>query len=742
MSALSSRSALASAIALVTSLGAQASEPVALGDVVVTAAGFEQKITDAPASISVIGREELQQKRYSNLAEALEDVEGVDIGQGTGKTGGLNISIRGLPSDYSLILIDGRRQNAAGNVTPNGFNETATSFMPPLSAIERIEVIRGPMSTLYGSDAMGGVINIITRKVGKAWGGSLTLDHTFQENRDFGDTSNTSFYASGPLIDNLLGLQVRGSLYDRGESDLEFDDDSTVSKRGAAPVEGRNYNLGGRLTFIPQDNHDFALDFERGRQVYDNDDCQLGTLDGKSGGNAIGGCSVDQPTLANGYGDELRFQRDQFALSHTGRFDIGTLDSSLTHNTTETLGRTIPGTVGVPYTGYPAIVGGDDRLLKSTDLVFDSKLVAPVGKSHIVTLGGQYWDAKVEDGIADEDFQQTSWALFVEDEWRLRHDLALTLGGRYEDHEAFGGHFSPRAYLVWNTNDNWTLKGGVSKGYKTPSLNQLHDGINGVTAQGRTITIGSPDLDPETTTNTEFGAYYDNLAGFSANATLFHTKFKDKIDDGAPIANCNFPGAPNQPGCISLGSSFLQESFAQSVNIGEAKTRGVELASRWQFAPGWTLAGNYTYTDSEQSSGADKGAPLTNTPQHMLNASLNWHATERLSLWFKGEYRGERARFNQRYANLTAANQALQDQVGDLKAYELFHLGGSFKASQNLTLNATLYNLFDKDFLDGESYTTNTGASGWASYYTQIAQSTTGTLEEGRRLWLSAVLEF
>jgi outer membrane receptor for ferrienterochelin and colicins len=295
---------------------------------------------------------------------------------------------------------------------------------------------------------------------------------------------------------------------------------------------------------------------------------------------------------------------------------------------------------------------------------------------------------------------------------------------------------------VWNTNDNWTLKGGVSKGYKTPSLNQLHDGINGVTAQGRTITIGSPDLDPETTTNTEFGAYYDNLAGFSANATLFHTKFKDKIDDGAPIANCNFPGAPNQPGCISLGSSFLQESFAQSVNIGEAKTRGVELASRWQFAPGWTLAGNYTYTDSEQSSGADKGAPLTNTPQHMLNASLNWHATERLSLWFKGEYRGERARFNQRYANLTAANQALQDQVGDLKAYELFHLGGSFKASQNLTLNATLYNLFDKDFLDGESYTTNTGASGWASYYTQIAQSTTGTLEEGRRLWLSAVLEF
>ncbi|MCY1341599.1 TonB-dependent siderophore receptor [compost metagenome] len=168
----------------------------------------------------------------------------------------------------------------------------------------------------------------------------------------------------------------------------------------------------------------------------------------------------------------------------------------------------------------------------------------------------------------------------------------------------------------------------------------------------------------------------------------------------------------------------------------------MELAGRWQFAPAWSLSGNYTYTDSEQRSGADKGAPLTNTPEHMLNASLNWNASDRLTLWFKGEYRGERARFTNRYANLTAANQALMDEVGDLKAYEVFHLGGAYRATENLTLNATIYNLFDKDFLDGEFYTTDTGAVGWASYYTQIAQATTGTIEEGRRLWLSANLTF
>jgi len=140
-------------------------QPVQLDELVVSAAGYEQKITDAPASISVISQEALEQSSFSNLAEALETVEGVDVRQSTGKTGGLNISIRGLSSEYTLILIDGRRQNSPGNVTPNGFNSTSTSFIPPLSAIERIEVIRGPMSTLYGSDAIGGVVNIITKKV-------------------------------------------------------------------------------------------------------------------------------------------------------------------------------------------------------------------------------------------------------------------------------------------------------------------------------------------------------------------------------------------------------------------------------------------------------------------------------------------------------------------------------------------------------------------------------------------------
>jgi len=714
--------------------------PVTLNDTVVSASGFEQKITEAPASISVISREDLQQKRYNNLAQALGDVEGIDIGQGTGKTGGLNISIRGMPSQYTLILIDGRRQNAAGNVTPNGFNETFTSFMPPLSAIERIEVIRGPMSTLYGSDAMGGVINIITRKVAKEWTGSLTQDYTYQEDRDFGDTRNTSIYASGPLVDGLLGLQLRGSLFDREASDLSYGNGIEVSKRGPSPVEGRTHNLGARLSLTPHEDHDFGLDVERGRQVYNNDECQLGSLDGQNQE-----CTASAATRANGYADELRFEREQIALTHTGRLGFGTLESSLMHNTTETIGRTIPGTIGTP-TAVPGAIGGAPRELETTNLVLDTKLVAPVGESHIATVGGQWWKAEMDDGIAQTTFEQKTWAVFAEDEWRLREDLALTLGARYDDHEAFGGHVSPRAYLVWNTSENWTMKGGVSRGYRTPDLNDLHSGVNGATRQGQVITIGNPDLEPETTTSTEFGVYFDNLAGFNANATLFHNKFKDKIASGDPIQITGRPGIPNG-------------SYAQQINIDEAVTQGLELAASWTFAPAWTLSANYTYTDSEQKSGDNKGEPLTNTPEHLANAKLNWQTTDRLNLWLKSEYRGERARFTSSYENLAdngrySTNQSIYDTLGkNTKAYTLFHLGGSYRASENLTFNAAIYNLLDKDFVDGKAYGTYSYANSnpatlptiGTAYGTDFSHSTAGTtgvMEEGRRLWLSANFTF
>ncbi|MDQ7728742.1 TonB-dependent receptor domain-containing protein [Halomonas sp. SpR8] len=712
------RSVLASAVTLAISAGAaSAQENQQLDNIVVSASGFEQAMVDAPASISVISREELERTRVTSIADALRNVEGIDVGGEVGKTGGRNISIRGMPSDYTLILIDGRRQNAAGSVTPNGFGETSTSFFPPISSIERIEVIRGPMSTLYGSDAMGGVINIITRRVGREWTGSVGVENTFNEDRDFGDRREINLYTSGPLIEDTLGIQLRGRIYERDASELTYTDNNgdpiEVDQRGPSPVEGDTYSLGGKLTWTPTESHDLWLDGEVSRQRYDNDECQLGTLDGRTRS-----CAPD-PGSATGYSDELRFEREQIAVGHTGRFASGTLESSLMRNTTETKGRTIPGDMGVAYEGFPGIVGGAPRELETTNTVLDSKFIMPLD-NHIATVGMQWWDAELDDGLAGETFEQTTWSLFAEDEWLLRDDLALTLGGRYDHHDAFGSQFSPRGYLVWNTTPNWTLKGGVSRGYKTPSLNDLHDGINGVTGQGTILTIGNPGLEPETSTSSEIGAHYDNQQGFTASATLFHNQFDDKIASGSDILVENDPLIPDG-------------LYSQQVNVDEAITQGIELSTSYQFAPDWRVNANYTYTDSEQKSGDNKGEPLTDTPEHAINATLRWQATAKLDTWLSAEYRSER------YRNRESVRGAPSfDDLGDFKAYSLFHLGGNYAVTDQLNLSATIYNLFDKDFVDYQGYESrNRDGDLVTSYGNRYANS-----EEGRRLWLSARYEF
>lgn len=674
--------------------------------VVVTAAGFEQKIVDAPASVTVIPRSELQQMRATNLAEVLATVEGVDVGGSVGKTGGLNINIRGMGSEYTLILIDGRRQNTAGSVTPNGFGETSTSFLPPVSAIERIEVVRGPVSTLYGSDAMGGVVNIITRKVGETWGGSLTLDGTMQGDDEFGNIYGGNVYASGPIVPGLVGLTLRGSFVDREASSLTFEgangQTTPVAGFGRSPTKSEIRGYGARVSWTPVESMDFWLDADVGTQWYDNSKGQMGTN-----------------TTAGGYANALEFNRQQYALAHNWRLPFGVLESNLSRGITETKGRIIPnGVKGA----------GGARTLESTNTIFDTKFYSQ-WRNHTFTVGGQYWDAEMVDGVAPDTFEHQQWAIYAEDEWRFTDSLALTVGARHDDHSKFGGHFSPRVYLVWNANEHWTLKGGVSQGFKTPRLEQLASGINGFGNQGRLPLLGTPTLTPETSTSSEIGIYYDSLEGFSANVTFFDNQFKDKIATGVPVANCSAgltqaqynSGAGRPPGCIDVGFFPGFPTFGQSVNIDEAVTRGVETAMRARFLEDWTLSANYTYTDSEQKSGASAGQKLTDTPEHMANVDLRWQATDRLTAWLRGEYRSERFR-----SDLPARNA-----LGDFKAYSLFHVGGSFQVTERVTVNATIYNLLNKDFVRLLPYGSPVA---YGAEYTNN--------QEPRRLWLSVKVDF
>lgn len=673
---------------------------VDLGTMVVTASGFEQSIKQAPASISVITREEMQQKSISSLTDALTDIPGVDVEASAGKTGGLNVSIRGMPSDYTLILIDGRRQNAAGNITPNGFGETSTSFLPPINSIERIEVIRGPMSTLYGSDAMGGVVNIITRKVSDKWHGSVTADTTFETNKA-GDSRKFDLYLSGPIIEDRLGLTLRGSKFKRDASEMEptgDHGDSTISSRGPNPVEADIHSFGARLTLTPNNNHDIWLDFESSRQKYDNRNAQLGTIG------------------VRGYEEYQRFNQDQYTLAHTGRLGWGTLDSSIMYSTRETLGRTIP-------EGTPGKTPGSARELESNNLVFDTKLTSLIG-NHMLTVGGQYWKAEMKDGVAPAPYEHKQYALFAEDEWQITDSFAATFGLRYDHHDIFGSHVSPRAYAVWNVNDNWILKGGVGRGYKTPRLDQLTPGINGFRGQGTIPTIGTPTLKPETSTNFEIGAIYDTNNGFMVGVTAFHNEFEDRITSGIEVPNCSWADNPNRPGCVDHGYWPATDYFGQTVNVDKAITQGIELTTTIAITDALTLNANYTYLDSEQKSGADKGKPLSDASKHSVNAKLNWIVDDKLTTWVRGSYRSSRYR----------SDDHIREQLGNYKSYATVDLGAAYKISKNVTISASINNLFDKDFLEYANYTDSRGQAAYGPLYTNM--------KTGRNFWLSMNAQF
>ncbi len=689
-----------------------------LSTVVVSASGFEQELQEAPASISVVTREQLETRAYRDLAEALQDVEGLDVRGGTGKTGGLSINIRGMPSDYTLILIDGRRQNVAGDVTPNGFSDALTSFIPPLSAIERIEVIRGPMSTLYGSDAMGGVINIITRKVAKQWSGSLGLETSIPEDNDWGATHKLNAYVNGPLVEDLLGIAVRGNITRREST--ERIRPATGNARDPAPAKSRQHNIGTKLTLTPTAGHEFWLDLDQASTWYDNEDCRLGGRD-----FLANNCATANTTVT-GYKDYMRLEREQIAIGHSSKLSFGLLESSVMRSKTTTTGRTIP-TASRP-SGDPQI--GANRKLETINTVVDSKLVAPLGDVHVGTLGAQWWKAELTDGLLPNDHEQTMWSIFAEDEWRLSDSLAATFGGRYDHHDAFGSELSPRAYLVWNAADHWVVKGGVSRGFKAPRLNQLIDGVSGISGQGTTISIGNPNLKPEISTSTELGVHFDNATNLSASATLFHNKVKDKISTGGDCT-VNF-----------ISSCIANPSATYSVNTDQAKTWGLELSSRIVLAPAWQLNLNYTWTDSEIRQNGRTNGKLSDTAKHVANAQLRWATTEKLSLWVRGEYRGKSQRFDGESKNFTGNTLLEYRSLGDLKGYSLFHLGGAYKLNRQITLNANVFNLLDKDFTRFSSWTDTAGVEQLGSHYFRSAQSTKGTVTAGRTLWLSANIEF
>ncbi|EOU2462522.1 TonB-dependent receptor [Vibrio navarrensis] len=743
--------AVASLCAISTSAQAESKADEVM---VVTASGFEQKLVDAPASVTVITEEDLRARPYTNLLDALRNIEGVDVGESQDKSGQSTISIRGMGADYTLVLIDGKRQNNNGDLYPNNFVGFQSAHIPPLDMIERIEVVRGPMSTLYGADAMGGVVNIITKRASKEWHGSISTSRTFQENSELGDVNTTDFYASGALIEDKLALSVRGSYYDKAESTpsyaAELGPDGNMHTPpstfggGGKTSDNQNWTAGFGLAWYINEDQELLLDYDASRQKYDNSESQFGTTDS---------AATIYKNARVGYAPTQRTLRDQWSLTHKGKWEFGRSEVSLSHVKTENLGRSLPlslqqrqeladkkanlSQAEVMAWIESELMSRPKRELRNESTTLDAKLELPLG-DHFVVVGGQLIDSEMEDGVfgmqgsgyrAGAMQEQTQYSLFVEDSWRIIEPLTLTAGVRYDDHDTFGSHVSPRLYGVYTLNPNWTVKGGVSTGYKTPKTTDLYSGITGFGGQGTSPWVGNENLKPEESVNSEVAVYYTHEKGHTFNVTFFHNDFKNKIE-----SKYNCIANPNNRACDNAdaaGWNALNSRYVLSYkdNVGDARVQGIELAGKLVLPYDLSLSANYTYTDSEVTSGSEKGQPLTDSPvKHMLNTTLNWYATNYVSLYLTMEANSDRYRG--------------QDDSGkDLyyKDFEIFHLGGSWMLSDDLTLSARVNNLFDKDFTTYD--VTNWQDNGDGSY-TMTKEDHYNVKHASRNFWISANMRF
>ncbi|PAF42499.1 TonB-dependent receptor plug domain-containing protein [Helicobacter sp. 11S02596-1] len=324
---------------------------------VVSASGFAQDLKDAPASISVVTQEQLKNRPIKDIGEAVSLIPGISIDTNQGQNGAYPISIRGMPAGYTLILIDGKRQDVSGGAFPNGYSDwTFSGFLPPIAMIERIEVIRGPMSTLYGSDAIGGVINIITKKNLKEWGTSISLETTFEEQKQFGNIYSGNFYTSGPIDKaKKWSLSLRGREWYRAfvpAYNFKLAEDPTQYIAGKVSVETNNYNLGGRLAFAPDEKNYLYLDVIYADQWLNNTNPAITSLSANK---------------------TIHARRNNLIFAHLGSYTFGKTDTSIQYNATQ-------------MTGRPIDLKKDttDRGLRGDDVIIDSKLVMGGGqaKSH------------------------------------------------------------------------------------------------------------------------------------------------------------------------------------------------------------------------------------------------------------------------------------------------------------------------------------------------------------------------
>ena len=456
---------------------AHAADDSSMGEVVVTATRNATPIEQVGSTVYVVTSKEIEQKQKQTVAEVLETIPGVTVYRNGGTGGQLTTAyLRGAAAGHTLVLINGFPVNDP-SYPSDEFNFDRLN----LDSVDKIEIIQGPQSTLYGSRAIGGVINIITKKsrgneiILRAEGGSFK---TFKEGATISVGSNSIQYVFDISQLNSQGISI------------------------AQPNLGNTEKDGFRLTTItsnlsitPDSSTDIDLFVKFQKGSADQDDF-----------SPVSYQLMDSSSF-------YKTTESTFGIRASKRFlgDRWETQASASENKAT---RTLP-----PGDGNTSYKGTNDKF------TFLNTLQA--NPAHKITIGLENSQEKAETSQILEHTVQTN-SIFIQDQFSPLQDLTITLGGRLDDHQTFGSHETYRATIAYQIAPKTIIRSSLGTGFKAPSISQLYD--NSSYSSGRYHFTGNSLLQPETSKGWDIGLEHQfSLMKAKTNVSFFKNIYKNLI---------------------------------------------------------------------------------------------------------------------------------------------------------------------------------------------------------------------
>lgn len=506
---------------------------------VVVTAKSNKPIEDTVGSVVVITAEDIARSNASSVKDVLVESAGITLGVNSSSISGRqSISIRGSASDHVLILIDGKK--VSGTDAQIGHSDFQYNWVP-MDAIERIEVIKGPASSIYGSEAIGGVVNIITKKADQKFHGNIDVKYGASSDEG-GDQIGGSVNLSVPIT-SKLSMVLGAERVDLEAA--EDEDDPTVTK-----IEGKEYtNVLARVQYDFDDTQHVEVSGSFGEEDRYRVEDELYY-------------DIERASYGLGYGKRfglVNFDIDGYVVDSDSHYNTTRSSGGYTHNLTTSVARA---ELGIASFKNHFIATGIEYKNEEYDKVYD--LAASAGNNFKNDL--------------------TNIAGFIQDEIEIGSALIVTLGARYDDHEKFGGELSPKINILTKLGENHRIKAGYGEGFKAPTVTQ---NSSSYVSTSRHIFRGNDDLQPETSQSYEVGYEY-----FGSSTTIktaaFYTEVEDLISSIRTADNT--PPVPDE---------YLY------INVDQANYMGFEFEITQYFTDSTSLKLGYTYLDTENEETGD-----------------------------------------------------------------------------------------------------------------------------------------